>query len=381
MASPETLDFQRLLAPISDDDPAGPALRGNPSLSAAFYQIRDTSKAARDAERRAFAYSLLSETEKEEEPRPDTPDWQVVLEGSTDIIAEKSKDLWVAAWMIEALVRQHDFAGLRDGFRLVRELCETYWGDLHPRPDIEEGEDISETLSQMSSLNGILIAPIEQISITPETSSFGALTSADYKDASDPKVETPFTLEMFDSAVREANPEFFQTLAQDIEEAGAQFALLDQLWDEKCGQDADGMSLAPATSDIKKTIAECRDRVHSLAKHILGSDAEENDPSSDDGSESVTGNGPDSGRGSIGDAAVRNREEAFRALVKVADFFKRTEPHSPISYKLEEAVRWGRLTLPELMEELMQDLVSDDTTRQELFRRAGIAVSPPREPE
>ena len=132
MASPETLDFQRLLAPISDDDRAGPALRGDPSLSAAFYQIRDASKAARDAERRAFAYSLLSESEKEHEPRPEPPDWQIVLEGAIDIIAEKSKDLWVAAWMIEALVRRHNFAGLRDGFRLVRELCETYWGDLHP---------------------------------------------------------------------------------------------------------------------------------------------------------------------------------------------------------------------------------------------------------
>lgn len=383
MASPEVLDFQRLLAPISDDHPAGSALRGDPSLSAAFYQIRDASKAARDAERRAFAYSLLSETEREEEPKPDTPDWQIVLEDSADIIAEKSKDLWIAAWMIEALVRQHDFAGLRDGFRLVRELCERYWGDLHPRPDIDEGEDISETLSQMSSLNGILIAPIEQISITPETSSFNALTSADYKDASDPKVETSFTLEMFDSAVREANPEFFKNLAQDIEEAGAQFALLDQLWDEKCGQDADGMSLAPATSDIKKTIAECRDRIRSLAKDILDSGETDGgqDQSSDDRSESVTRGGPGTGAASIGDAAVRNREDAFRALVKVADFFKRTEPHSPIAYKLEEAVRWGRLTLPELMEELMQDLVSDNTTRQELFRRAGIAVSPPNESE
>jgi len=67
--------------------------------------------------------------------------------------------------------------------------------------------------------------------------------------------------------------------------------------------------------------------------------------------------------------------------LKVADFFKRTEPHSPVSYKLEEAVRWGRLALPELMEEMIQDLVTDDTTRHEMFRRAGIVQAKSEESE
>ncbi len=42
-------------------------------------------------------------------------------------------------------------------------------------------------------------------------------------------------------------------------------------------------------------------------------------------------------------------------LTRIADFFRRTEPHSPISYTLEEAVRRGRLSLPELLTELLQD--------------------------
>jgi len=49
------------------------------------------------------------------------------------------------------------------------------------------------------------------------------------------------------------------------------------------------------------------------------------------------------------------REQAFSELAKIADFFRRIEPHSPISYTLDEVVRRGRMTLPELLSELIQD--------------------------
>jgi type VI secretion system protein ImpA len=40
-------------------------------------------------------------------------------------------------------------------------------------------------------------------------------------------------------------------------------------------------------------------------------------------------------------------------LLEVAEFFKRTEPHSLVSYRLEETVRLGRMPLPELLSELI----------------------------
>ena len=65
---------------------------------------------------------------------------------------------------------------------------------------------------------------------------------------------------------------------------------------------------------------------------------------------------------------VQTREDAFRLLLQVSDFFRRTEPHSPVSYAVEQAVRWGRMNLPELLSEL----VSDDSYRREIFKRTGI---------
>jgi type VI secretion system protein ImpA len=49
------------------------------------------------------------------------------------------------------------------------------------------------------------------------------------------------------------------------------------------------------------------------------------------------------------------REEALAELLRIGVFFRKTEPHSPISYTLEEAVRRARMSLPDLLAELAED--------------------------
>jgi type VI secretion system protein ImpA len=69
-----------------------------------------------------------------------------------------------------------------------------------------------------------------------------------------------------------------------------------------------------------------------------------------------------------------DRQSAFRQLEEIAGFFRRTEPHSPIAYALDNIVRRGRMTLPELL----QELISDDAARMSYFVIAGI--QPPDKP-
>ena len=62
------------------------------------------------------------------------------------------------------------------------------------------------------------------------------------------------------------------------------------------------------------------------------------------------------------------REDALRALSEIANFFRRTEPHSPLSYTLDEAVRRGRMTWPELLAEV----VADTDARNGILTTLGI---------
>ena len=75
---------------------------------------------------------------------------------------------------------------------------------------------------------------------------------------------------------------------------------------------------------------------------------------------------------SLVSANVETRQEAFQTLLRVSEYFRQAEPHSPISYALEQVVRWGRMSLPELLSEL----VADRSAREEIFRRAGIPDEP-----
>ena len=69
---------------------------------------------------------------------------------------------------------------------------------------------------------------------------------------------------------------------------------------------------------------------------------------------------------------ITSREDAFRVLEEAADFFSRTEPHSPLASTLREAVRRGRLTWSELLAEIVPDLDS----RAAILSSLGIRPPP-----
>ncbi|OAN17818.1 hypothetical protein A3K86_02545 [Photobacterium jeanii] len=72
---------------------------------------------------------------------------------------------------------------------------------------------------------------------------------------------------------------------------------------------------------------------------------------------------------SIADMQVKNRDQAFHQMRELAEFFKKTEPHSPVSYLLEKAIRWGYLSLPELMSEMLSH---QQDTINSVFNLSGL---------
>jgi type VI secretion system protein ImpA len=127
--------------------------------------------------------------------------------------------------------------------------------------------------------------------------------------------------------------------------------------------------MAPPTSNVRSALESVRDEVAKIAGPALGLGSEGQAPGEEgDGS----GNEPGDELGG-GSGRIRGREEAFRTLLRVAEFFKRTEPHSPISYTLEQAVRWGRMPLPDLLHEL----IPEEPLRQQLFKLVGIIPERP----
>src|SRR5258708_13004897 len=105
-----------LRSPIPGDNPSGKSLRYDP--------IYDKVREARREE------DVLPQGDWSREIKK--ADWLLVTKLTTDALANKTKDLQLAAWLTEAHLHREHIAGLREGLDLLRGLMENFWDTLYP---------------------------------------------------------------------------------------------------------------------------------------------------------------------------------------------------------------------------------------------------------
>lgn len=368
MASEEIIALESLLQPISEENAAGEDIRENSSPTSPYYSIKDARNAARAAERNNMFDSDSSEADEQ---------WRKIIELAPDILQNQAKDLEVASWYTEALIRRYGFQGLRDGFKLIKGLIEQYWDQLYPLPD-EDG--IETRVAPLTGLNGegaegVLIAPIRNVNIT-EGSEPGPFNFWRYQQAleiekildEEAKTEKAgklgFSNADVERAVAESSESFFVNIRDDVSEAIDTYREISRMLDEYCG-----INDSPPTSNIINVLEETLGAIKHIGKYKIpqpeqdSDDAAQNQDESDMNSTETHANAASAASG-----PVKSREEAFKRLIEIAEFFRKTEPHSPISYIIERAVKWGDMPL----EDLMRELIPDSSAREFYGSLTGI---------
>lgn len=347
MSSPALIDINTLIQPISEENAVGEDVRADLSPSSLYAEIKEARNLARAAERTSmFDGGSIEATEN----------WQKIAKLAPQILSTQAKDIDVACWYTEALIRKSGFQGLRDGFSLIRQLIEQYWDQgLYPLQD-EDG--VETRVAAISGLNGegregVLLAPIRSTLITDDVQP-GPFSLWQYKQAvnikrvSDTKARAEqaskagFSMEDIESAVEQSSSTYFGDLRDDVTECIAEYQNIRTILSEHCGPHE-----APPTSQIIELLEETLSAINHIAKHKfpvapVSDDTSDEQPQVESGIDLPTG-------------SLSSREEAFRQLASISDFFRRTEPHSPISYALDRAVNWGNMSLNELMTELIPD--------------------------
>jgi type VI secretion system protein ImpA len=366
MASDPVIDFDALLAPIPGDNPVGVYLRSDGTLSTAYHALKDLAAANRKIERDA---AIAGEDEGAAKP-----DWSKVIDQCSKLLREKTKDLEVASWLLEGLVREHGFAGLRDGFKLYRQLIELHWdAGIYPTPDDDEGPE--RRVASLAGLNGesgdgILIAPMKRLAVT--NSAVGAFGLLSQELASDLDKVSPeerqrridrgvATEDLIRQSAGQTPPQYFTRMLEDLAACRQEFDKLCDIVESKCS------SNAPPSSNIRNTIEAIENLAKELSGPVLGAAS-----AGGGGDENMENDGGGAGA-SRPVGKISTREQAFKTLLDVAQFFRNTEPHSPLPYQLEQAVKWGRMSLPDLLSELLQE---DSSVRDKLFQRVGIPKPP-----
>ncbi|HEX4173686.1 MAG TPA: type VI secretion system protein TssA, partial [Acetobacteraceae bacterium] len=159
----------------------------------------------------------------------------------------------------------------------------------------------------------------------------------------------------------------FTTLLADARAAHDAWEAMAAIMDERAG--ADG----PSTTAVRDLLAGVVDVARRFVPAEIVGTAGSTGAEQAAGGETPSGAGGDFNRISALPGQIASREDALRALGEIASFFRRTEPHSPLSYTLDEAVRRGRMTLPDLLAEL----VADSDARNAILNSLGIRPPPP----
>jgi type VI secretion system protein ImpA len=365
MTGPQIIDIAALLEPISEEAPAGIDPRGDKQSDSLYYRVKDARNAARSEERAAVETGAATPEE-----------WNTVVSTAVELLATAGKDLEVAAWLAEGLVRTEGFAGLRDGLKVIDGIARNYWETCFPELDEDgvEGKVTAVAGLSGSGAVGTLIQPIRLLPITQgdlasyslwnyeQASEIQKITDAARRQARIDAGAVP--MDQFMQSVAETPAATFATTVGLIDECLAALDEMSSAFDAAAGKDAPPVTalrelLQQANSSIRYFAA---DKL-ALASADIPAATEESGPSAADTEGAAA---PASSAPRIDGYASRN--EALGELMRLAGYFRKTEPHSPISYTLEEAVRRARLTLPELLAELAED----PTHVQRILLAAGI---------
>jgi type VI secretion system protein ImpA len=185
------LRWDRLLSPIAGDCPSGSPVRNKPE----YDEIREALRPPDTAPGGVWQH--------DQKPA----DYNAVIKMASDQLATRSKDLDIAVWLTEALVRQYGIPGLTEGLVLIRELLADFWETVYPV--IDEDGDEGFRARPINRLNTAFVSAVLQLPITGD-----GRTLYDYNTS-----RSEGTPEEVDQSIKATPAEFYDELRGEVEAA------------------------------------------------------------------------------------------------------------------------------------------------------------------
>ena len=359
----ELLDLAALLAPLPEGDGAGADLRQDYSPASIYQKLRDARAEARAEER-------ARDSEGESEGGV-AEGWRDVRRLALAALESQTKDLEIAAWLTEALVRQAGLAGLAAGARLLAGLMNEHWDAAHPLPDEEGLEGRAAPLGGLAGgdTDGTVMQPLRRIALFRRPSGEGlsiyqfeaAHQTAGLADEGRREQRYAQGVLALDAVENEARFD-----RAGLRRVGAEAADARAAWQEF--QDAMDARFGASDAPPSRRVAELLDRLVEVTGQLNGGDPAAAMEAEAPAAVAAAGGAAPAGAIGVPLAGIAGREQALRTLDQLAAFFQATEPHSFLAYTLADAARRGRMTLPELLAEVLQD----ETARTGMLTALGI---------
>ena len=341
----ESPDLDALLAPIEGEDPGGESVRYEP--------VFDEIKHARQED------PPLPQGEWQRERK--VADWPKVVQLATRVLEKESKDLQVAAWLTEGLLKREGFAGLHRGLEVLRRLHEELWDHLHPR--IEEPDDLEFRAAPLEWVGSYLEDAVKTAPLTAD-----GIGLVDHQQArklgyeedveDDPTKrearetamqEGKLTPEEFDESFEQTPKAWYKELTANLAASRESLEALDGLCREKYED------VAPSFLTLREALDEVNRAADQLLARKLEAEPDPVEPADDetsshhaDASEAPSAGttaGPGAGATPTGPPSANptSWEEATTLVGTAARFMRKERPLNPAAYLALRGLRWGEL--------------------------------------
>ena len=138
---PSVINFEAIMQPVSEENPSGENLQ----YSGLYDEIREARRADKDLPQGQWQTNLKF------------ADYGQVINLAVPALETQTKDLQIAAWLSESLIKEHGFVGLRDGFKLMSGLQDNFWETVYPEIDEGDMEGRANAIAWMDTQGGLAI--------------------------------------------------------------------------------------------------------------------------------------------------------------------------------------------------------------------------------
>ena len=336
-----------LLNPIPGENPSGESLRYAP----VFDKIKEARREDDDAPQGEWQYERK------------TADYALAIRLAGEALATKSKDLQVAAWLTEAMLRKEGFQGLKAGLELIKGLIDHFWDTLYPELDDGDAEMRAAPLEWLGTRMEPALRSVPLTSKGANWFRFKESRTIGYEAAADTdtKVEARHAAiaegkmsgEEWDGAVAATPKAFYAGMEETLDSILDVLEILKIIGEEKFGD------AAPSFGPMRTTVEEIRHTVHGLLqkkREVEPDEGAEEEPVSEEEEPASAEQAQAAGRplgpappgkpkapGGTLAAEPSDTDDAFQRVTAVAAYLRRNDPSSPLPYLLLRGLRWGEL--------------------------------------
>ncbi|MBZ5592590.1 MAG: type VI secretion system protein TssA [Acidobacteriia bacterium] len=325
-----------LLTPIPGDNPSGVNLRYDP----VYDKIKEARREDDDAPQGEWEFERK------------TADWKQVIKLAGEALASKSKDLQLAAWLNEAMLRTEGFAGLLAGLKLCQGLIENFWDGLYP--ELEDG-DAEFRAAPLDWIGSRFDQPVRTVPVTRkgyDWFQFKQSRAVGYEAdaaANETKQEArtqaiadgKITAEDFDAAFSATPKTFYVECKQNLDDCLAAIQSLAEACDSKFGD------ATPGFGGLRTSLEEVRSTVNGLLQKKRELEPDEEPAAHADEAAGQSGDaeaaGPAPARRKTVTEEPADKDDAFARVAMVAKYLRREDPYSPAPYLMLRGLRWGEL--------------------------------------